>query len=551
MMYHLHWLLLLIICLQLMTISFAKYTAEKDHDMLEVTTALPTATQYNTSFCARIINPSQEKGNGIACGGCYYPDDPINCISHPEEYIRKNQTWSSCFEMKFNQTVSAYSDEDAIECGLVSSPFDGKERTVWCYFHLLNDNTPYLKNNFCMAIVEKGSTERPPSSAYDCNNMDDTWSTVFDTLNSTFNELLYYKLGECDTHDYGRSQNIMFDSMNNNELQVYNEELLNRLQLPLDRTNLDCFSLFNKKASVNDTRFTKIETYVCSNSDDCSNWCDGYPESDYFNCKQLELVGSRLGFDGMGWSYQRQEDDQVCITYTDLIPNKYQQYACYSFCLNVGEETKVSFLNEFQIIRVSDKSDIVFTTVEVDVTRQYDSKYSTYSNLEDDDMYGPGEVHDDYLFPSYHPTTFSWFKSQENEKLDCLLDDDELGQHYHTVYGSDCDPNINDTESTSDSWSLAISSGLFGALALFLFLCMPCIMWRISTFLVERRRRQRGITVKTFPLGRRHFITVTATRLDRHQGRDFAEISDLEMVEEADSEAQVVEGGTIAKAVII
>ena len=87
-----------------------------------------------------------------------------------------------------------------------------------------------------------------------------------------------------------------------------------------------------------------IETYLCSNSDDCHQ----FPESAYYKYNQLELVGSRLGFDyGMGWSYQRQEDARVCITYTDYIPNKYQQYACYSFCMNVGEETKVKFLNEF------------------------------------------------------------------------------------------------------------------------------------------------------------------------------------------------------------
>jgi len=510
--------------------SFANTAAEQGQDdILTVSNVLPSTIHYNTSFCARIIKPSQENGNSIACGGCYLVNDPINCFSHPEEYIRKNQTWSSCFDMKLNQIVSAYSDEDAIECGVVTSPLDGKERTIWCYFHLLNDSSQYLKTNFCMALVDKGSAERPISSEFDCNKMDDTWSTVFDTLNSTFNELLYYKLGDCDTHDYGRSQDIMFDDMNNNELQVYNEELMNRLKSPIANKHLDCFSLFNKKASVNDTRLTKIETYLCSNSDDCSNWCEGYPvESDYNNCKQLKLVGSRLGFDGMGWSYQRQEDDQVCITYADYIPNKYQQYACYSFCMNVGEETKVPFLNEFQIVRVSDKNDTVFTTVEVDVTRLYDSKYS--ENSQDDDTYGPDEDHDDYIFPSYHPTTFSWFKSQENEKLDCLQDDDGLG------YVSDCDPNINSTStgSTSD-WSVAIISGLFAALALFLFVCTPCLAWRYYTFVVERRRRQRGIAVKTFPLGRRH-LTVTTTRLGRRQG-DFVEIPDLEMVEDR-SEAQ-------------
>jgi len=294
-------------------------------------------------------------------------------------WIQYDQTWSSCFEMKLDQTVSAYSDEDAIECGLLTSPLDGKERTAWCYFHLLNDSTQYLENNFCFALVEKGRTERPTSSEYVCNKMDHTWSTVFDTLNSTFNELLYYKLGDCDDHGYGRYQEIMFDDMNNNELQVYNEQLLNRLKSPIADTQLDCFSLFNKNASVNDTRLTKIDTHICPISDLCSmNLCDD--NSDYHICKQLELVGSRLGFDGMGWTYQRQEDDQVCITYTDSIPNKYQQYACYSFCLNVGEETKVPFLNEFQIVRVSDKNDTVFTTVEVDVTRQYDSKYSENSH---------------------------------------------------------------------------------------------------------------------------------------------------------------------------
>jgi len=524
-MVHLNWFPIYLV--QLMTMSFADTAAEQGQDdILTVSNVLPSTIHYNTSFCARIIKPSQENGNSIACGGCYLVNDPINCFSHPEEYIRKNQTWSSCFDMKLNQTVSAYSDEDAIECGVVTSPLDGKERTIWCYFHLLNDSSQYLKTNFCMALVDKGSAERPISSEFDCNKMDDTWSTVFDTLNSTFNELLYYKLGECDDHGYGRSQNIMFDDMNNNELQVYNEELLNRLQSPIaNGKHLDCFSLFNKKASVNDTRLTMIETCLCSNSDDCHQ----FPESAYYKCKQLELVGSRLGFDYvMGWSYQRQDDDQVCITYTDYIPNKYEQYACYSFCMNVGEKTKVPFLNEFQIVRVSDKNDTV-TTVEVDVTRQYDSKYSENSHFEDDDMYGPDEDHDDNLFPSYHPTTFSWFKSQENEKLDCLQDDDGLG------YVSDCDPNINSTGSTSDSWYVAIIPGLFGALALFLFVCTPCIIGRFVIFLVERRRRQRGITVKTFPLGIRHLI-VTTTRLGRRQG-DFVEISDLEMVEDR-SEAQ-------------
>lgn len=110
--------------------------AELEQDTSSVSAALPTTIHYNTSFCARIIKPSQEKGNSIACYGCYYPDDPISCFSHPGEYIRKNltihefndmgeykhdedynflefgtydQTWSSCFEMELDQTVSAYS----------------------------------------------------------------------------------------------------------------------------------------------------------------------------------------------------------------------------------------------------------------------------------------------------------------------------------------------------------------------------------------------------------------------------------------------------------
>ena len=47
-----------------------------------------------------------------------------------------------------------------------------------------------------MALVEKVHGERPPpSSAYACNYMDDTWSIVFDTtttMNSALNELLNY-----------------------------------------------------------------------------------------------------------------------------------------------------------------------------------------------------------------------------------------------------------------------------------------------------------------------------------------------------------------------
>ena len=397
---------------------------------------------------------------------------------------------------------------------------------------------------------------RPPSSEYVCNKMDDTWSIVFDTLNSTFNELLYYKFGDCDDHGYGRYQEIMFDDMNNNELQVYNEELLNRLQSPLDGTHLDCFYLFNKKASVNDTRLTKIETYLCSNSNDCSmKLCDDNP--DYFKCKHLELVGSRLGFDYIGWSYQRQEDDQVCITYTDYTPNKYQQYACYSFCMNVGEETKVFFGNEFQIVRVSDKNDTVFTTVEVYVTRRYDSKYDP--NLEDDDMYGPD---DDYLYPSYQPTTILWlhtlskFESQledddmyfgldeihDDFKLDevhddytdrelgddeylndplsysidddnCLRDDDILGHHYHGYLGENCYPNYHHHETNNQSFitsspimfgfvlGFGIFSSVFGSLYIIKFL--------------KRRKSLRG--------------------------GDLFEISDLEMMEE-DRSGQKEEG---------
>ena len=55
--------------------------------------------------------------------------------------------------------------------------------------------------------------------------MDDTWSIVFDTTTTTMNysalnELLYFKLGGCDTRDYGRNHDIMCDDMSDNELQV-------------------------------------------------------------------------------------------------------------------------------------------------------------------------------------------------------------------------------------------------------------------------------------------------------------------------------------------
>ena len=75
--------------------------------------------------------------------------------------------------------------------------------------------------------------------------MDDTWSIVFDTTTtmnySALNELLYFKLGGCDTRDYGRNHDIMFDDMSDNELQVYTERLLNKLQSPIGGKHLNCF----------------------------------------------------------------------------------------------------------------------------------------------------------------------------------------------------------------------------------------------------------------------------------------------------------------------
>jgi len=75
-----------------MMLYLANAAEREQDDISTVTSTLPSTIHYNTSFCARIIKPSQGIGNGIACGGCYLVNDPINCFSHPGEHTRKNLT---------------------------------------------------------------------------------------------------------------------------------------------------------------------------------------------------------------------------------------------------------------------------------------------------------------------------------------------------------------------------------------------------------------------------------------------------------------------------
>ena len=103
-------------------------------------------------------------------------------------------------------------------------------------------------------------------------------------------------------------------------------------------------------------------------------WCnylcpDKFHESILTRDRFEALFGIIIAFP---WYVQRQEDGYVCVSYQTDIAWK---SACYSFCINVGEETTIGIGNKVIIIRISNgntKNDVAqFTKVVAQVIKRY------------------------------------------------------------------------------------------------------------------------------------------------------------------------------------